>query len=80
MDEMNLNEINYYTIKEVAEILKLSAARVRKLAQEGRITGAIQIGRMWLIVKHEDRPIEITNKMKGPRPAWSKVSLQSDKE
>ena len=44
---MNANTVG--GCREVAELLGVTAGRVRKLCQEGRIVGAEQIGAGWVI-------------------------------
>lgn len=44
-------ELQWLTVKDVAQELKIGTRRVQVLLQEGRIEGARRMGRMWLIPK-----------------------------
>ncbi len=41
--------MNYISVKEASEKWKISDSRIRVLCREGRIEGAMKIGRNWLI-------------------------------
>ncbi len=46
------------TIKEASKLWDLSERRIRKLAQEGRIVGAIKTGGIWHIPLNANKPID----------------------
>ena len=48
--------MEYLTTSEAAEKWNLSRRRVTVLCSEGRIEGAIQKGRMWLIPETAEKP------------------------
>ena len=53
-----MNAEGYKTVAEVAEGWGVSTRRVRDLCASGRIAGAIQDGRSWLIPAHTPKPID----------------------
>jgi excisionase family DNA binding protein len=55
------------TVKEAADILKLSDGRVRQLLSEQRIRGAKKVGRDWLL---PDKPV--ISSPKKPRGGQAK--------
>ena len=48
--------MEYLTTKEIADKWKITARRVTKLCNEGRIVGAITKGNMWLIPDMTEKP------------------------
>ena len=54
---------------EVAQILKISTARLRVLLISGRVEGAYKTGKMWLIPLFGGKPI-IKRGKRGPAPRW----------
>lgn len=57
--------MNYISIKEASEKWKISDSRVRVLCREGRIEGAVKVGRNWSIPFYAAKPIdarEVINK------------------
>ena len=50
------NQIKYMTISEIATKWKLSVRRVQIMCSEGRISGAVRFGNMWMIPKETERP------------------------
>lgn len=57
------------TLVEAAEIAGISAVRLRKLCQEGRIKGARKVGRDWTISVNLNAKKKITIKpgSRGPK-------------
>lgn len=49
---------DYYTAKDIAKTWQLSHRRVSELCFDGRVDGAIMIGKMWLIPKNTQKPID----------------------
>jgi hypothetical protein len=37
------------TVKEAASVMQLSEQRIRLLCQQGRIAGALNLGRLWML-------------------------------
>jgi hypothetical protein len=56
---------------EAAFLLGISAVRVRQLLQQGRVEGAVKIGRCWRIPLINDMP-KIIEADWGPPPTWRK--------
>ncbi|MBP1924442.1 hypothetical protein J2Z76_000295 [Sedimentibacter acidaminivorans] len=57
--------MNYISIKEASKKWRISDSRIRVLCREGRIEGAVKIGRNWSIPSHASKPIdarEVINK------------------
>ena len=50
--------MDYLTTDEVAEIWGITRRRVNVLCDEGRITGAIKKGKIWLIPKGAKKPAD----------------------
>ena len=50
--------VNYISIKEASEKWDISHSRIRLLCREGRIEGAIKIGRNWVIPSDTAKPID----------------------
>lgn len=63
-----MSEKPFATCTEAAQELGLSARRIRALCEQGRVHGAIKVGRDWLI----PRPIRIEPARKGPKPSWDR--------
>ena len=51
--------MNYISIKEASEKWKISDSRIRVLCREGRIEGAVKIGRNWSIPSYAAKPIDV---------------------
>ncbi len=49
-------ETIYCTTSEIAELWKISRRRVSLLCNQGRITGAVLKGNLWLIPKNAQKP------------------------
>ena len=57
--------MNYISIKEASKKWRISDSRIRLLCREGRIEGAVKIGRNWSIPSYASKPIdarEVINK------------------
>jgi len=57
--------MDYLSSAEMAKKWNVSQRRVAVLCKEGRVKGAVLIGRMWMIPKGAEKPIDprrITNK------------------
>lgn len=54
--------MNYISTREASEKWKISSRRVRLLCQDGRIEGAIKIGRNWSIPSDTFKPIDAREK------------------
>jgi Fic family protein len=50
--------MDYISIKEASEKWKISDSRIRVLCREGRIEGAVKIGRNWSIPSRSAKPID----------------------
>ena len=50
--------MDFIPVVEVAKKWELSERRVQKLCKENRISGAIWLGRMWLIPKTAEKPLD----------------------
>lgn len=50
--------MNFYTVREVAELWGLSVRRLQTMCQEGMIDGAIKFGRDWAIPKDAEKPVD----------------------
>ena len=60
--EAPADDVANVTVREAAVRLGVSERRVRKLAQDGRISGAVKTGAEWLI----PTPVEVTPGRRGP--------------
>lgn len=60
--ESPADDVANVTVKEAAVHLGVSERRVRKLARDGRLRGAIKAGAEWLI----PTPVEVTPGRRGP--------------
>lgn len=50
--------MNYINVKEASKKWQVSERRVRSLCTEGRIEGAMKIGRAWFIPVEANKPID----------------------
>lgn len=50
--------MDYISVKEAAEKWGISVRRVQILCEENRIDGVLRMGRMWLIPKDAEKPID----------------------
>lgn len=50
--------LNYMSVKETAKKWNVSERQVQKLCEEQRISGAIQVSRVWLIPNEASKPID----------------------
>ena len=55
---------------EAAELLSISAQRMRYLLQQGRVQGARKIHRVWVVPVFEDGLPRISKGKRGPKPTW----------
>ena len=60
--------------EKAAELLQMSARRVRTLAAEGRVLGAYKVGRNWVIPTINGYP-KIKTASRGPKPTWKRVQV-----
>ena len=60
--EASADDVANVTVKEAASRLGISERRVRKLAQDGRMRGAMKAGSEWLI----PTPVEVIPGRRGP--------------
>ena len=60
--EAPADDVANVTVKEAATRLGVSERRVRQLARNGRVRGAIKVGAEWLI----PTPVEMTPGRRGP--------------
>ena len=60
--ESPADDVANVTVREAASRLGVSERRVRKLAGDGRVRGAIKAGAEWLI----PTPVEVTPARRGP--------------
>ena len=63
--ETSADDVVNVTVKQAAARLGVSDRRVRKLARDGRVRGAVKIGQEWLI----PTPVEVTPGSRGPAGA-----------
>lgn len=56
--------MEYLTTAEIAEKWTVSRRRVTVLCEEGRIDGAIQKGKIWLIPETASKPVDARRKEK----------------
>ncbi|RKX45643.1 MAG: DNA-binding protein [Thermotogae bacterium] len=47
------NEVVLLTVQEAARLLRLAPAVVRRAAREGRLPGAVKVGREWRFRLHD---------------------------
>ncbi|EPY6472343.1 helix-turn-helix domain-containing protein [Clostridium sporogenes] len=50
--------MDYISAPEVAKKWGISERRVQKLCKENRIPGVVRFGRMWLIPKDVEKPVD----------------------
>ena len=50
--------MDIYTVKQLSDKWEISARRITKLCEEGRIVGANKIGGIWLIPGDAQRPVD----------------------
>lgn len=50
--------MDYMSVKETAEIWKVSERWIQKLCEENRIDGVMRFGRSWMIPRNAKRPID----------------------
>ena len=50
--------MDYISVQEACKRWRISNSRVRVLCREGRIEGAVKIGRNWAIPSHATKPID----------------------
>ncbi len=68
------DDVANVTVREAATRLGISERRVRKLAQDGRVRGAVKARAEWLI----PTPIEVTPGRRGPVGAAGRADLNRD--
>jgi len=56
--------LKYISIKEVSEKWQISDRRIRVLCGEGRIEGAVKLGRNWLVPEDAVKPVDAREKEK----------------
>lgn len=66
--------MEYLTSNEIALMWDISSRRVRKLCCEGRVSGAIQKGNIWLIPENSLKPEELQRGRKKTADAKSSIS------
>lgn len=57
--------MNYKSIKEISKNWHISDRRIRVLCSEGRIEGAMKIGRNWMIPENVEKPFDTREKRKN---------------
>ena len=62
VSEIPDDDVANVTVKQAAARLGISDRRVRKLASDGRVRGAVKIGQEWLI----PTPVEVMPGSRGP--------------
>ena len=67
------DDVANVTVKEAALRLGVSERRVRKLARDGRVQGAIKAGAEWLI----PTPVEVVPGRRGPAGVASRMGSKS---
>ena len=50
--------MNYMTLREASEICGISARQINSYCADGRIPGAEKMGRVWLIPKDAQKPVD----------------------
>ena len=50
--------MEYLKIKEVAQKWEISPRAVQILCADGRVEGAVRFGRVWMIPKNAQRPVD----------------------
>ena len=69
------DDVANVTVKEAASRLGVSERRVRKLARDGRMRGAIKAGSEWLI----PTPVEVTLERRGPVGVAGRVEVDESR-
>lgn len=59
--------MEYVSAKEKAEEWDLSLRRVQKFCEQGRIEGVRRLGKIWLIPKDAERPIDLRYSANKPQ-------------
>jgi excisionase family DNA binding protein len=50
--------MKYLSVKETASLWKVNERRVRALLDEGRIDGAMKVGKSWMIPNDAAKPLD----------------------
>ncbi len=50
--------MDYISVKDAAEKWCISERRIQKLCEENRIDGVLRMGKMWLIPKAAEKPVD----------------------
>lgn len=50
--------MDFISVQEAASKWKISERRIQKLCEEKRILGVVRFGRIWLIPKDAEKPID----------------------
>ena len=74
--EAPADDVANVTVREAAVRLGVSERRVRKLAQDGRIRGAVKAGADWLI----PTPVEVIPGKRGPVGVADRIDATGTKE
>jgi len=73
---MNL-ETELMTTAEAAELWGISTRRVQILCDNGKVVGAVRMGRTWIIPKEAGKPIDgRTKAAQSTRKSMSKANLE----
>jgi len=67
---------NFITASEAASILSISVRRVQVLCKSGRIIGAKQFGRAWMVPLMPNGNIEVVSGSRGPSINNSLVTIR----
>ena len=54
--------MRYLSVAEIAKKWNVSQRRVAVFCKEGRVKGAVLIGRMWMIPKDAEKPVDARRK------------------
>ncbi|MGK7956368.1 MAG: DNA-binding protein [Crocosphaera sp.] len=65
------NNVEYVGTVKASSLLKICPQRVRQLLAEGRIKGALKVGRFWKIPLYQGMP-RIIPGTRGPKGTWRK--------
>ena len=60
----------FLSATEAAQLLNISAQRMRYLLQEDRVQGARKLHQVWVVPTFEDGLPRITKGKRGPDPSW----------
>ena len=55
---INLDIMNYISVKAASEKWGISERRIQKLCEENRIDGTEKFGRAWMIPKDAEKPVD----------------------